>query len=726
MIFIRIVIPLFIIFGILNLFVGITNDAVNFLGSAVGSGAAKRRRILLVSSIGILLGSFISAGMMDVTGGEIIRPELFDLPELLSLLAAAMITNILLIDTFNTLKIPTSTTIAVVFELTGGALAIALIRNFHVASNIPLPELINTNKVLLILAGIVLSILISVFLGLMIQFIARLLFTFKYKERSKVLLSVFGGLAISAISFMIFKKAATGPAIDDLWWHQLISGHLPEILITIFAGSTFIFFFLSLTLDIDISRIVVMFGTFALALSFAANDLVNFIGMPLTGIKRTAETYGIIPMFDTGLYLTVILMVSALIMSITLFFSKKAQGVTETELLLFRQGTGRERFGTFPAAVFIVGLAQKTKRIIAKALPAGFTGFLAKRFEPAGTAGPGPEKEEVYFDNIRAVVNLTIAGLFISLGTYFRFPLSTTFVVFMVAAGAAIADNAWKKENAAHRVAGVIYIMAGWFITAVAAFLGSFALAIVIFYGRTAALTVVAAILFYRLYKTTVSHDSVETSEQYNKKANVVPGLNDIDEKIKKIILECSKIYLLSVNSFVDEDKSSSSKTAKEAKQLYNKAEDDRSDLFASLIKIEDSGLVQANMLIQTFDHFSEMLKNLAFIAKTLKGGYSKKGSRLTVQQRSELHNLSDEVSTFFNFMIHIIKEKRFESIPELISKQQMIISYMEDLRTAQIKRAKNKSGSTKGGLLFIEVLADTKNLLLSSVNFLNTYRKYA
>ena len=728
MLFIRIAIPLLILFGILNLIVGVANDAVNFLGSATGSGAAKRRNILFVSAAGLLIGSLISAGMMEFASGDIIYTGEFDLTELLSVFLAATIVNIYLIDTFNTLKLPTSTTIAVVFELTGGALAILLIKRLNAGEDTFIPEIINTNEVFLILTGIVLSIVMSLFLGLIIQFIARLVFTFNYRGRNKIFLSVFGGLAITAIFFMIFKKTITGTFIDVRMVHLLVVEHLPEVLVTIFAGFTFILFFMSLALDIDISRIVVLFGTFALAMSFAANDLVNFIGVPVEGIKKILEQSGGMTVFGAGIFPVVIFLVSALIMSLTIFFSKRSGGVTYTEIALLNQGSGRERFGIFPAALFILEQALKIKHSFMRSMPAGFISFLSRRYE-SNSAGHLPGKNDTaFFDNIRAIVNLTIAGLLISLGTYFEFPLSTTFVVFMVAIGAAIADNAWKKENAANRIAGVIYIVSGWGITSVAAFLGGFAITVIIFYGKTAGLTAVTLFLFYRLYKTIRSGNikKEEISEVNRNDFNGKSILSDIEDDIRKIILECSKIYYLSVNSFVEEDRNNSAKAAKDAKHLYGRAEAGRSRMFESLTNTPGSGMMQANILIQTFDHLSEIMKNLEFITQTMKEGYSKKGNRLIKQQKSELHNLSEEVSTFFNFIIYILKEKRFDSIPELISKQQMIISYIEDLRTAQIKRAKNREGSTKGGLLFIDVLADTKNLLLSSVNFLNNYRKYA
>ena len=731
MMFVWTTIPLLIIFGILNLIIGVSNDAVNFLGPAIGSGVAKRRNIIFISALGILIGTYISAGMLEVAHHGIINTENLRTTEFFSVLLASLMVNIILIDTFNTLKFPTSTTIAVVFELTGGVLAIAMLKGINSSDNSIIQSVINTDVVFFILTGIILSIIAAFFIGVAVQFLTRLIFTFRYRNSNKILFSIFGGMAITAISFMILKKSLTGLMIGDTFWQELAVNYIPEMLITVFAGSTFLFFFMSLTFEIDVSRLVVLFGTFALALSFAANDLVNFVGIPVAGIETAYSTLsGSLSGYDGSFIQLIIYGLFAMIMAFTLFFSKKAKGVIETELFLMRQNPGYERFEAFPASVYVVDLFLKIKRNFLKVIPEGVVSYINKRYvNDLNELKINFQSEIVYFDNLRAIVTLTVAGLLISFGTYFRFPLSTTFVVFMVAIGTALADNAWKKENAAQRVSGTIYIMGGWFLTAAMAFLGTFILTIVLFVGKTFILIPVTLLLFYRLYKTnffTGLNNDVKRITG-NEDVNIMDQdemLNDIDINFRYLLLECSKIYFLAVQSFLEEDKNSSVKVAKDANLLHERAERLKSGLFEVLIDLPESRIDYGNLLIQSFDHITGMLKNLTFIGGSLKKTNSRKGYRFIGSQRKEMHDLADEVSSFFNFMIHIIKEKRFNSIPELISKQQLIISHIGELRLIQIKRTKNRKGTARSGLLYLEIQASTRDLLLSSINFINTYRK--
>ena len=730
MIFIQITIPLLIVFGILNLITGVSNDAVNFLGPATGTGVSRRRNLLYTASAGILLGSLISAGMMNITQNGIIHTTDFSLTEILSVSLAALIVNIALIDTYNTFKYPTSTTIALFFELIGGAFAVILIRNIgNGPEGLNVTEVLNTDKLFFIILGIVLSILIAFLMGFAGQFITRLIFSFRYRNRNKVLQSVFGGGAITAVTFLILKKSLSGYSIDDSLWHTLIFEHTPEMLITVFAGSTFIFFFLSLALDFDISKPVVLFGTFALALSFAANDLWNFIGLPVHGlnaIKENTEYLSFIPSSGINGSNTAVFYIfaaSAVIMAATLFFSKKNRGVIETELSLMRYGNGEEGFQPLLISAYAVRSALKMKEALLRVIPEKMTNFVIKRYR--NDAGKGTNG--VCFDNIRAIVILTLAGLLISAGTYFGFPLSTTFVVFMTGIGAAIADNGWTKENAARRISGVIYIMGGWLLSAVVAFAGGFLLTPVLLFGKSFALTLLAILLFFRLYKTTYANKKINTDNlKLNKSENMsteeqLPA--GLEENIRKVIIDCSKIYFLSVNAFINEDKKGTKKMFKESELLLTEIEDIRAEMFETFVKMPSTDLSLQNKLIQSFDNLLGILKSVEFITGSMKEGFSKKGNRLTSQQISEMHNLAEEVSSYFNFLIHILKEKKFELTPELIDRQQAIISYIEDLRTAQLKKTKNGIGSVKGSLLVIEYLANTKTLLLFSVNFINAYR---
>ncbi len=739
-----------ILFGILNLTVGVSNDAVNFLNSAIGSGVAKRRTVYWIAGVGIILGTFISAGMMEVARNGIIYPDKFSLSELLTLFMAAMMVNIVLIDTFNTFKFPTSTTIAVVFELIGGALAIALIKQYNSESGYyHINEIINTGKVLIILGGIVLSIGLSFSIGMVVQFITRLIFSFNYKNRYKVLFSVFGGLAITAITYMILKKSVNGIFIREDIWRQLLEQYLPQVLITVFAGTTFVFLFLSLSFDFDISRLVVLFGTFALALSFASNDLVNFIGLPLAAfesVKKFFEAGAVNPdtfsldflnnsLLQKGTFKDVtqllIFSISAGIMIVTLFYSKKARGVTETEIYLGRQLPGYERFSPSHLSRYIVKIVLKMHVTIMKYMPQRVVSFVNSRYERSSIAAFGRDDEIFYFDTLRAIVNLTMAGLLISLGTFLKFPLSTTFVVFMVAMGTSLADVAWGRDSAVYRISGVIYILGGWLLTAVLALLSSLILTIIIWFGGMWVVIPLMLLLFYILYKSTIfyrerekqQNEIVKNSSTSEDSAGV--WLTQFrEQQLKSLLIKSSKVYFLSLKSFIDNDSGSLQKTASDAATLTKTLKASKSKLFDALVNTPDNNLNSGNHLVQIVDYLSVMVRSITTISSMLHNHLNNQHKGFSSAQKNELSTLLDEITSFFNHLIYVEKECRFDTIPELIKKQELILIHIENIRIGHLKKIKKGKGSTKASILFVELLAETRTTLLYSINFIKTYQK--
>jgi phosphate/sulfate permease len=728
----------------------VSNDAVNFLNSAIGSGVAKRRTVYWIAGVGIVLGTFISAGMMEVARNGIIYPDKFSLSELLTLFMAAMLVNIVLIDTFNTFKFPTSTTIAVVFELIGGALAITLIKQYNSEPGyFHINEIINTGKVLIILGGIVLSIGLSFSIGMVVQFITRLIFSFNYKNRYKVLLSIVGGLAITAITYMILKKSVNGIFIREDIWRQLLEQYLPQVLITVFAGTTFIFLFLSLSFDFDISRLVVLFGTFALALSFASNDLVNFIGLPLAGfesVKMFFKTGAVNPdtfsldflndsLLQKGTFKDItqllIFSISAGIMVVTLFYSKKARGVTETEIYLGRQLPGYERFSPSHLSRFIVKVVLKIHTAIMKYMPKGVVNFINSRYERSSIAVHERDDEIFYFDTLRAIVNLTMAGLLISLGTFLKFPLSTTFVVFMVAMGTSLADMAWGRDSAVYRISGVIYILGGWLLTAVLALLGSLILTIIIWFGGMWVVIPLLFLLFYILYKSTRFYrdrekqqiEIVKNSSNSENSAGVWLA-QFREQQIKSLLIKSSKVYFLSLKSFIDNDSGSLQKTASDAVTLTKSLKASKSKLFDALVNTPDDNLNSGNLLVQIVDYLSVMVRSITAISSMLYNHLNNQHKGFSSTQKNELSTLLDEITTFFNLLIYVEKECRFDTIPELIRKQELILIHIENIRIGHLKKIKKGKGSTKTSVLFVELLAETKTTLLYSINFIRTYQK--
>jgi phosphate/sulfate permease len=480
------------IIAILDIMVGVSNDAVNFLNSSLGSRVASRTTIMIIASAGIIAGVTFSSGMMEVARKGIFHPQFFTMPELLTIFLAVMITDIILLDLFNTYGLPTSTTVSVVFELLGAAVAVSLLKimqNGESFTNIA--QYINTAKAITIIMGILLSVAISFVLGAAAQLCTRLLFTFDYQQRIKRYGALWGGMAMTSITYFILVKGAKGASFmtkENLVW---IKGHTPLLLLIIFITSAIILQILQM-LRFNILKPIVLVGTFALAMAFAANDLVNFIGVPLAGLQayKTAmaaanpltATMGALGMKAQAN--TLFLLVAGVIMVLTLWLSKKSRTVSETELSLSQQDEGNERFESIFLSRALVRLVLhifETARLI---VPRGLRSFISRRLDSRTATATLEGGERPSFDLLRASVNLMVASAVVSYATSNKLPLSTTYVTFMVAMGSSFADRAWGRESAVYRVTGVLTVIGGWFMTAIIAFTFAGLFATIIFYGK--------------------------------------------------------------------------------------------------------------------------------------------------------------------------------------------------------------------------------------------------
>ena len=493
---------LIFIFGlaIFDLIIGVSNDAVNFLNSAVGAKTASFKVILGLAAIGVFFGAATSNGMMDVARHGIFQPQYFTFVEIMCILMAVMVTDVILLDTFNSLGMPTSTTVSLVFELLGGTVALAMIKSIASEGALTFGEMINTDKVLTVVLGIFLSIAIAFFFGLLIQWITRVIFTFNYKRNLKWFAGIFGGIATTAIIyFMLFKglKDSSFMTPENKQW---INENTGQLLVYVFLGSGVLMQILHWC-KVNIFKIVVLMGTFSLAMAFAGNDLVNFIGIPLTSLATyqdyMANGQGVgMDVFTmdslNGPANTPILFLlgAGAIMVFALVTSKKAHNVIKTSVNLSKQDDGDEMFGTSSVARRLVVTSNSFVTWINKVSPEPVSRWVDKRFN----------KDEMImekgaaFDQLRAAINLVVAALLVALGTSLKLPLSTTFVTFMVAMGTSLADRAWNRESAVFRVTGVVSVIGGWFITAGAAFIISFVVAIIMHYGGIIAMVALAAI----------------------------------------------------------------------------------------------------------------------------------------------------------------------------------------------------------------------------------------
>jgi phosphate/sulfate permease len=515
--------------AISDLIVGVSNDAVNFLNSAIGSKAAPFKIILAIAAAGVLVGAVFSNGMMEVARKGIFNPEFFAFNEIMIIFLAVMLTDILLLDFFNTIGLPTSTTVSIVFEILGAAVAVAIYKVTRAVDGIhEVSDYINVEKTVMIIVGIFLSVIIAFTVGMVIQWIVRLAFSFNLKKTQKYWTGIWGGFAITAILYFLLIKGAKGSTLISADMLATIKEHTTRVMLISFLGWTIIFQLLTLLTRINVLKITVLVGTFALAMAFAGNDLVNFIGVPLAGFESfkafmasgSTEPAGFLMSALREPVVTPIyfLFAAGLIMVLTLRFSKKAKSVTATTLDLSRQSEGTERFASSSLARFIVRRTMDASNSMAKITPPAITRIVRDRFDEEKNRDKNDPK--MAFDLVRASVNLVVASILIAAGTSLKLPLSTTYVTFMVAMGTSLADGAWGRESAVYRITGVLTVIGGWFFTAFSAFLASFLIASLIFFGKLPVILILMALSIFILLEPTlfISKEPRELSDLINRK----------------------------------------------------------------------------------------------------------------------------------------------------------------------------------------------------------------
>lgn len=474
--------------AVFDLFVGVSNDAVNFLNSAVGAKVAKFRTVLIIASVGVAVGAVMSSGMMDVARHGIMSPNNYSFHEVMTIFLAVMVTDVIILDMFNTLGMPTSTTVSLVFELLGGTFVLATIKMIGDGS-LTYGDLLNTDKALSVIIAIFVSVAIAFFFGIIVQWISRVIFTFNYKKHSRYTIAIFGGIAFTALAYFIFLQGLGKSPYIEASVREWITENTQMLLVYTFIGSTLIMEVLHL-MRVNVFKFVVLMGTFALAMAFAGNDLVNFIGVPLAGLDSyndfmanangaSADSFLMTSLMESAKTPPIYLIAAGVVMIIAMATSKKAQNVIKTSVDLSRQDEGDEMFGSSRAARSIVRATQDADSVIKRYIPQRLKQWIDSRFnknEVELTDGAA-------FDIVRAAVNLVLASMLITIGTNYKLPLSTTYVTFMVAMGSSLADRAWSRESAVFRVTGVLSVIGGWFITAGAAFAACAIVCLLMFYG---------------------------------------------------------------------------------------------------------------------------------------------------------------------------------------------------------------------------------------------------
>lgn len=734
-VFLIIIIVLFAL-AITDLVVGVSNDAVNFLNSAIGSRTARFRNLMIITSIGIILGAVFSGGMMEVARKGIFHPEHFFFDEIMFMFLAVMLTDIILLDTFNSLGMPTSTTVSIVFELLGAAVAMSLIKISQDADALSLSEYINTQKALAIILGILLSVVVAFTIGAIVQYLSRLLFSFNFENRIKYFGGLFGGLALTAISFfMIAKGIKNAPFMTPE-----VKAWVADNTLLILGGS-FVFWTLLLQLlyslfKFNILKFIVLVGTMGLAMAFASNDLVNFIGVPLAGLDSYQNfiASGSDPSMLRTDFLTepvqaqtYLLIIAGIIMAVTLWFSKKARRVVKTSVDLSRQDEGEERFQASKLARGMVRTSVSISSVASQILPAAIKRKVSKQFEPNPTVEAMAIKDRPAFDMVRASVNLVVASVLIAIGTSLKLPLSTTYVTFMVAMGTSLADRAWGRESAVYRINGVISIIGGWFLTAFSAFTVAFILLLIINFGGVVGifiLVLVAALVIYRTYRSQKNRDKKESDAKDLYKTDrsfKVECRDNVNINLADILEQFS----MSLDAVMKFDRKSAKQSLKKVKAINKSTKALKDNIYQIIRKLDEEDVNASMYYVQVIDYLRESAHSLRFIAEPVYEHIANNHKPFSKAQQAAIQELIQIYTPLHQACRDMIMKGDFSAIDHVKEQQDFLYKKMECLKKEQLKRIKKGKDSTKASVLFINVLQETTLMSIGVINVLKSYRDF-
>ena len=732
--------------AIADLIVGVSNDAVNFLNSALGTKVLSFKTIMIVASIGIAVGAVFSSGMMEVARKGIFNPGEFMFSEIMIIFMAVMITDILLLDFFNTLGMPTSTTVSIVFELLGASVAMALIKiGLDNGSFSDLGVYINTTKATQIILGILLSVVVAFSIGAIVQWISRLLLSYDISSKANWIGAVFGGVALTAITYFILMKGIKGTTYAtesfEIIGGMTITDYLESNVVSIVAVS-FLFwsllsyFFISV-IKTDIYKIIIAVGTFALALAFAGNDLVNFIGVPIaawqsyeawiaSGVAANEFSMQVLASkVPTPNYL---LFVAGIIMVLTLWFSKKAHRVVKTSIDLSEQGETEERFSPNFLSRSLVRAGSNSSDFITKILPDSINNFIEKQFKIPDLSSKKISKEnKPAFDVVRGSVNLMVASILISIATSYKLPLSTTYVTFMVAMGTSLADRAWGSESAVYRVAGVLNVIAGWFGTAIIAFVaaGTIAYLINISELMIAVLLFVAIIIMIRHYTNGKSNGSniIDEALVIAESSSLQGVIHESAKNIAKLIKRGNKVYNNTVEGLSKQDLSLLDKNNKQINKLSQEVDDLKDKLFYFIRNLDDSSLGASNFYINLLGYLQDITQSLEYISKISYKHINNNHSKLRYTQIMDLMEVNKEINDLFEEIKVSFETRSFHKMDVLLKNKKELFSLVNKKIEAQISSTRSsEEKSPKNTTLYISILQETKDLLKAIMSLIEEY----
>ena len=726
-----VIIGILAVLAVSGLFVGVTNDAVNFLNSALGSKAASIRTIMTVASVGILIGVVTSSGMMEVARSGMFNPGLFTFHEVMMLYLGVMFANVILLGLYNSLGLPTSTTVSLIFCLLGSAVAVSIykISNDPSIDITSLGEFINTSRAMGVVSAILLSVVIAFTCGSIVMYVSRMIFTFRYTAIFRRFGSLWCGAALTAvIYFAVFKGLKSLLAGND--FIRMVDDHLLMALFVCWAVCSLLLFFIQ-RFKVNILRITILSGVFALALAFAGNDLVNFIGVPVAGF----DAYGIArETGDTGMLMTAlnenvpanmsILLTAGIIMIVALWSSKRAiLRVTQTELSLSTQGEeGQMQYDSSAFSRTIVRAALNINAGIERVVPERMREAIARRFEFEDVEHSGSP-----YDMIRATVNLTTSALLIALATSLKLPLSTTYVCFMVAMGSSLADRAWGRESAVYRISGVMTVVAGWFVTALGGFLIALAVGLALIYGGTVMFAIVTVLCGWILYRSKLSkkarsRGADETPVAATTNADII---SDLREEVCHTMECATKIYDHTLIAVMKENRKVLRDMVKEANDLFYKSREHKYTLLPTLKRLQTGDVNTAHYYVQVVDYLNEMTKALMHITRPAFEHIDNNHEGLSKEQVRDLMAINDDVESIYRQINTMLRTGDFSDIEMVLTMRDQLFETIADKIKTELTRINEARSNTKASMLYLTILNETKNMVLQSRNLLKSQQYF-
>ncbi len=718
--------------AIFDLLVGVSNDAVNFMNSAVGAKVARYRTIIIVAAVGVFVGAIMSNGMMDIARHGIFQPANFSFYEIMCILLAVMVTDVVLLDVFNTLGLPTSTTVSMVFELLGGTFILAILKIIGDETGLlSLGDMMNTEKALSVIMGIFLSVAIAFIAGTLVQYISRIIFSFNYKKHLSWTIGIFGGISVTSLSYFVLikgLKSAPFMSAESLAWIDQNT--------TLLVAGCFVFFTLLMQIlhwcKVNVFRIIVLLGTFALALAFAGNDLVNFIGVPLAGFSAYTDyvansngagihDFMMSSLMSSAKTPAIFLFASGIIMVYALATSKKAKNVIKTSVDLARQEEGDEMFGSSALARTIVRRATAINEFLVKVIPAGIRRWIDSRFN----------KDEVIlengaaFDMVRAAVNLVLSGLLIIIGTTMKLPLSTTYVTFIVAMGSSLADRAWGRESAVYRITGMLSVIGGWFITAFVAFTICALVTAIMFYTSFVGMFIFICVAVFLLVRSNIKYSKKEKAEQQDDtfkrmmaskdKAEVLSLLRlHVKETLTDYINYTEQAYMQVTDGFINED-------LKQLKKVMSST-DDQKKMLKKRRRKEILGLRRIPIPIaiekNTWFHLGsnsceQMLYCLKRICEPCKEHVDNNFNPISKDCIAEFLPIREELCQLMDRTQTVIENNNYAEADDILVKGDALKNKISALRKQQMNRMQEAdSTSLKASMVYLNILQESQELV--------------